>query len=132
MTKTDRIKKIIDKLSEKREIIVRRFYIDGIILCFDIRVRGYFLRSYSDFGSYKICMAFSEKALELEHSSCKQRALEFIENSRFFGEITLFKDLNRIDRKEIFEHVDEAYHKQLTNGMVKEMKIFLKKDLTIK
>lgn len=132
MSKTDRIKKIIDKLSEKREIIVRRYYIDGSIVCFDIRVRNCFLRSYGDFASYKICMAFSEKALELEHISCKKRVLEFIENTRFFGEITLFKTLNRIDRKEIFEHVENAYHKQLINGMVKEMKIFLKKDLTIK
>jgi hypothetical protein len=72
-------------------------------------------------------MAFSEKALELEHTSCKKRVLEFIENTRFFGEITLFKTLNRIDRKEIFEHVENAYHEQLTNSMVKEMKIFLKK-----
>ena len=129
MTKTDRIKKIIDKLSEKREIIVRRYYIDGSIVCFDIRVRNYFLRSYSDFASYKICMASSEKALELERLG---RVLELIENKRFFGEITLFKDLNRIDRKEIFEHVEKAHHKQLVNSMVKELKIFFTKALTIK
>ncbi len=132
MTKTDRIKKIINNWSEKREIIVRRYYIDASIVCFDIRVKNYFLRIYSDFASYKICMACSETALELERLSCKQQVLELIENKRFFGEITLFKDLNRIDRKEIFEHVEKAYWKQQINHTVKEMKIFFKKDLTTK
>jgi hypothetical protein len=74
-------------------------------------------------------MASSEKALELERLG---RVLELIENKRFFGEITLFKDLNRIDRKEIFEHVEKAHHKQLVNSMVKELKIFFTKALTIK
>jgi len=132
MTKTNRIKKIIDKLSEKREIIVRRYYIDASIVCFDIRVKNYFLRSYSDFAHYEICMASSETALELERLFCKQRVLKPIENERFFGEIALFKDLNRINRKEIFEHVEKAYWKQQLNSIVKEMKIFSKKDLTIK